>query len=160
MAPGQRGNVLKIHTADGQTHRVDLGDEKQAKEWLSRLRDRSFQDSVTGISVIQDCHGRIRCTNCKKTGSLACKACGSAMANDAYTKIGVQYSLSRPDGYGPVFYSVDKIDPEPDSKVRGGERVTCFAGDSRISMMVHAGQPSVRVTLLKTGKQRYNPLSD
>jgi len=80
------------------------------------------------------------------------------LPSDSYTKTGVQYSLSRPDGYGDVFYVADHVESEEGSKVRGGERITCFAGETRVAMMVHKGQPSVRVTLLRTGKQRYNPL--
>lgn len=150
--------MLKIHTNDGKTHRVDLADEEQAKVWLQRLRRRDFQDTITGISVVQDCHGRIRCPSCKRAGHLLCQACAKPVPTDSYTKVGVQYSLSKPDGYGGVFYAAEHVESEEGSKVRGGERITCFAGDSRITMMVHKGQPSVRVTLLKTGRQRYNPL--
>lgn len=151
--------MLKIHTSDGKTHRVDLADGEQAKEWLSRLGRRDFQQSITGISVVQDCLGRLRCPNCKRAGHLHCGACNRSVPSDSHTKTGVQYSLSRPDGYGDVFYSIEHIEAAEDSKVRGGERITCFAGDSRATMMIHKGQPSVRVTLLRTGKQRYNPYS-
>ena len=150
--------MLKIHTNDGKTHRVDLASEEQAKVWLQRLKRRDFQQTITGISVVQDCHGRIRCPSCKRTGHLYCRACDKSLPSDSYTKTGVQYSLSRPDGYGDVFYVADHVESEEGSKVRGGERITCFAGETRVAMMVHKGQPSVRVTLLRTGKQRYNPL--
>ncbi len=152
--------MLKIHTNDGKTHRVDLADEHQAREWLARLKRRDFQESITGISVIQDCQGRLRCPNCKRAGHLFCRGCDTAVPSESYTRTGVQYSLSRPDGYGPAFYTAEHIEAAPDSKVRGGERINCFIGDSRVTMMVHKGQPSVRITLLKTGKQRYNPFSE
>lgn len=151
--------MLKIHTSDGKTHRIDLSDEEQAHRWLPLLNQAKFQKEVTGVSVVQDCLGRIRCTNCKRAGHLICQSCGQALASNSHTKTGVQYSLSRPDGFDSVFYEVEHIEAEPGSKVRGGERVTCFVGDFRATMMVHAGQPSVRVTLLKTGKRRYNPTS-
>jgi len=151
--------MLKIHTSDGKTHRVDLSDEEQAKHWLSLLKSSNFQEEVTGVSVVQDCHGRIRCSNCKKPGKLVCQACGQNVPSNSNTKTGVQYSLSRPDGFDSVFYEVELISPEIGSKIRGGEKVTCFVGNLRATMMVHAGQPSVRVTLLKTGKRRYNPNS-
>jgi len=151
--------VLKIHTSDGKTHRIDLSDEEQARHWLALLKQSKFQREVTGVSVVQDCLGRMRCTNCKRTGHLVCQSCGQTLPSNSHTKTGVQYSLSRPDGFDSVFYEVERLDPEPDSKVRGGEKVTCFVGDLRATMMVHAGQPSVRVTLLKTGKRRYNPTS-
>ena len=152
--------MLKIHTSDGKTHRIDLTDEAQSKEWLPRLKTHKFQASITGISVVQDCQGRVRCPSCKRTGHLVCESCGRAVPHDCYTRTGVQYSLSRPDGFDPVFYVVEHIEPEEGAKIRGGERITCFAGDSRIAMMVHKGQPSTRVTLLKTGRQSYNPYSE
>ncbi len=153
--------MLKIHTSDGRTHRIDLADEEQAKEWLGRLRLRAFQEGITGISVVQDCRGRIRCPNCKRAGHLVCQACERTVPSDSHTRTGVQYSLSRPDGYrGAVAYHAERIEPAEDSRVRGGEKVTCFFGESRATMMVHTGQPSVRLTLLKVGRQRYNPSVD
>jgi hypothetical protein len=150
--------VLKIHTTDGKTHRIDMADATQAKEWLARLRDRSFQSSITGISVVQDAHARIRCPTCERSGRMVCHGCGAPVPGDAKTATGVQYSLSRPDGYdGPMSFVVEEVPNDPEARVRGGERVTCFAGDSRMVMMVHRGQPSVRVTLVRTGRQRYNP---
>lgn len=154
---GERFAVLKIHTNDGKTHRVDLADEQQAKVWLQKLKRRDTQEAITGISVVQECRGRIRCPSCKRAGFLHCQSCDTVLSSDATTKTGIQYSLSKPDGYGDVFYAVNHIDSAEGSKVRGGDRIACFAGDSRITMMVHKGQPSVRVTLLRTGKQRYNP---
>lgn len=135
-----------------------MADSEQAKEWLGRLRDRGLQQSITGISVVQDAHARLRCPHCDRAGRLVCLGCNHAVSAEARTATGVQYSLSRPDGYERAAFSVEDVPNDPDARVRGGERVTCFAGDSRITMMVHRGQPSVRVTLVKTGRQRYNPM--
>lgn len=161
LGKNQRETMLKIHTNDGKTHRVDLADEQQAKEILGKMRDRGFQATITGVSVVSDATSRIRCPGCSRAGGLACSHCGAAVASDAKTSTGVQYSLSKPDGYtGPVYYAIEEVPNVPEAHVRGGERVTCFAGDARIQMMVHRGQPSVRVTLVRTGRQRYNPLID
>lgn len=43
--------MLKIHTRDGATTKVDLEDEAQAKEWMRRLSDPRFQASITGLTV-------------------------------------------------------------------------------------------------------------
>jgi hypothetical protein len=146
-----------VHTKDGKTHKIDLSDEKQAKNLLSNLKEQKYQANITGVTVIRDCYGRVRCPKCKKAGFLSCSACGHEVPNNSNVKIGVQYSLSKPDGFTPVFYAIENIEPDEDSKIRGGEKVICFSGATRVTMMVHNSQPSVRVTLLKIGKQRYNP---
>ncbi len=43
--------MLKIHTRDGATTKVDLEDEGQAKEWMQRLSDPRFQASITGLTL-------------------------------------------------------------------------------------------------------------
>ena len=118
--------VLKIHTNDGETSRVDLEDEGQAKEWLQRLSDPSFQDAITGITVAHR---------------------------------GVQYSLPRPVGFREILYIVEHVAQDPSHKVKGGERVTCIAGDVRATLMVHNAQRAARFSLMRTGKQRFNPLA-
>lgn len=148
--------MLKIHTKDGHTHRVDLKDENQAKHWLPLLKRHDFQDAITGVSVVQECRSRIRCPSCGKPNHLFCTSCDKEIPAASYASTGVQYSLSKPDGYGKISYAIEDIENNPESKVRGGERVVVFAGDSRVSMMVHSGQPSVRITLLKVGRQSYN----
>lgn len=142
--------MLKIHTRSGKTLRFDMADAGQAKELLSALKLRDFQESITGISVVQDAATRARCTHCDKA-QLVCGCCG-ADNSSLRTRVGVQYSLSRPDESGPVSYAVEDVVGE-----RGGERVVCFAGDSKITMMVHRGQPSVRVSLSQPGSRRYSP---
>lgn len=71
---------------------------------------------------------------------------------------GVLYSLSRPLGFRQVSFYAENVEPDPIHKVKGGERLICFADDVRTSFMVHAAQRAIRVTLAKTGKQRFNPL--
>lgn len=148
--------MFKIHTCDGLTARVDLQDEEQAKEWLARLKDPSFQSKITGITVMRRCGGRFKCPTCGRATRLVCSSCGES-SRDVVCGKGIQHSVSKPNGYGNVHYHAEHVEADPDIKLRGGERVTCFAGDSRLMLMVHAGQPSSRATLLKTGKRRYDP---
>ena len=118
--------MLKIHTNDGKTARVDLEDEGQAKEWLQRLSDPAFQERITGMTVAHR---------------------------------GVQYSLPRPLGFREILYLAEHVSPDPERKIKGGERVTCIAGDVRATVMVHRAQRAARVSLLRTGKQRFNPMA-
>lgn len=118
--------VLKIHTNNGKTARVDLEDEGQAKEWLQRLSDPEFQAAITGMTVAQR---------------------------------GVQYSLPRPIGFREILYLAELVAPDQERRIKGGERITCIAGDVRATVMVHQAQRAVRVSLLRTGKQRFNPMA-
>jgi hypothetical protein len=43
--------VLKVHTKDGLTSRIDLEDEEQAKEWFARLKEPDFQEGITGLTI-------------------------------------------------------------------------------------------------------------
>jgi hypothetical protein len=43
--------LLKVHTNDGLTSRVDLEDLEQAEQWLARLKDPKFQASITGLTI-------------------------------------------------------------------------------------------------------------
>jgi hypothetical protein len=151
--------MLKIHTNDGKTHRVDLLDEKQAEEWLLRLKSHKFQKIITGMSVVQDCHSRVRCPCCNRTGNMMCTFCGEYIPNDFHTVTGVQYSLSRPILHRTVFYTAENVMHKDKPNTHGGERITCFADDTKISIMVYRSQPSARVNLHKIGHQRYNPYS-
>jgi hypothetical protein len=134
-------DVLKIHTADGQTHSIDLQDSKQAKMWLAKLSRDEFQATMQGISLVERHCVRVRCT-----------ACGESSGRD----IGVQYSVTRPDDARRVFMHAEWV--EPDGKIKGGERITVFADDHRLTLMAHAGQPAARVTFAKVGKQTFNAL--
>jgi hypothetical protein len=134
--------VLKLHTSDGRTVRIDLQDERQASEWLRRLARPDFQASVTGVSLVEKHDARARCPEC---GSK----CGCSL--------GVQYSVTRPQDFSRVYFHVEKV--EPRGKVRGGERVVVFVDDVRLTVMAHGSQPSARVVLSKIGRQRFNPFA-
>lgn len=147
--------MLKIHTSDGKTHRIDLQDAEQARELMAKMRKRNFQATITGVSVVGDAPVRMRCPTCSRPGRLSCSTCGE-IPSAAKLLTHVQYSLTRPDDYqGPVHFIAEDI-PEA-AGVRGGERVSCFVGDARVQMMVHREQPSVRISLVRVGHQRYTP---
>lgn len=149
--------MFKIHTNDGVTSRVDLSDEDQAKLWLQRFKQPAFQETITGISVLRKCSGHFRCGQCnRKAHKIVCPTCGN-VEDGAVCGTGVQYSLSKPIDFDRVFYYAEHISPDVEAKIRGGERITCFADGVKVSMMVHACQSAARISLTKTGKQRYNP---
>lgn len=132
--------MLKIHTADGQTHPVDLADPEQAREWLTRLAQEDFQATINGVSLVE------------RHVLPKCQACGASSGRD----IGVQYSVSRPDGVRRVFVHAEHV--EANGRIKGGERLTVFAGDVRLTLMAHASQPASRVTIEKIGRQTFNAL--
>ncbi len=70
---------------------------------------------------------------------------------------GVQYSVPRPDG-NDVFMFAERVEPDRERRIKGGERLICQTGDMRLTMMVHEAQKAARVNLVRTGTQRYNPL--
>lgn len=119
--------MLKIHTNGGTTHRVDLDDEEQARQWLEKLQEPAFQSAITGLTLAHR---------------------------------GVQYSLPLPRGFSRSHLHAELIQPDPDKKIKGGERIVCAADDIRVSIMVHRAQRAARVAVLKTGKQRYNPMAN
>ena len=43
--------MLKIHLSSGQTAEVNLKDELQFRDWLARLEDPLFQESITALTV-------------------------------------------------------------------------------------------------------------
>lgn len=133
--------MLKIHTSDGKTHRVDLSDEVQARKILAALGRDDFQRTVKAVSLVE--HHTVRCT---------C-ACGARPSRD----FGVQYSVARPDGFDKAAFSVEAV--EPGGRVKGGERVVVHSGDVRLTLMAHSSQPAARIQVTKTGKQQFNPLS-
>ena len=73
------------------------------------------------------------------------------------TENGVQYSLPKPYGFDRVSYLPELIEPDPTKKIKGGERVTCFAGDVRATIMVHRESRAARISLRRLGKQRFDP---
>ena len=70
---------------------------------------------------------------------------------------GVLYSLTRPQGFRDLSFFAESVQKDMSKKIKGGERVFCFADGVRISMMVHQEQKAVRITLTKTGRQRFSP---
>jgi len=151
-------DLFKIHTNDGLTVRVDLTDEKQANEWLKKLANPTFQANITGVSVVQRCDGRFKCPTCNRAARLVCSTCGQPTSKIT-CQTGTQYSISRPAGLERVNYHIERVEPDSKSKARG-EKITCLAGDVRMAAMIHASQPSVRISLLKTGDRRYNPYAE
>lgn len=135
--------MLNIHTADGQTHPIDLQDAEQARVWLARLAREDFQASVHGVSLVERHCVRVKC-----------QACGEPSERE----IGVQYSVSRPDGVRRSFFHVEAV--EALGRVKGGERITLFADDVRLTLMAHVSQPASRVTIAKVGKQTFNALKE
>ena len=70
---------------------------------------------------------------------------------------GVQYSIPRPTDFDPVSFLAERIEPNADRRIKGGERVTLLAGDVRASIMVHREQRAARISLFRMGKQRFSP---
>ena len=149
--------MFKVHTKDGLTKRLDISDEQDEKDLSDLISNQTFQKKITGVSVVQHCSGHFRCPVCKKSGDLVCSVCGQP-SQTITCNTGIQYSLSKPIGFDDVFYNVERI--EPNGKIKGGERVTVFVGDLRITLMVHASQLAAKISLARVGKQRYNPITD
>lgn len=133
--------MLKIHTADGLTHPIDLNDSEQAQVWLPRLAREDFQATIHGVSLVE--------RHCVRG---ECRMCGEPSGRD----IGVQYSVSRPDGARRVFVHAEAVVAQ--GRIKGGERVTLIADDVRLTLMAHASQPAARVTIEKVGKQIFNAM--
>jgi hypothetical protein len=143
--------VFKINNVDGYTEKVDLKDEEQAKEWLKKLD----QEKVTGMAVVRKCNGKFKCPDCHKT-CLTCNNCNNSSRNSVCNTKGL-FSISKPRGFEKIFFLPEYVRPEIEKGNKGGQRITVFADDIRIVLMVHAGQPASRITFSKIGKQRYNP---
>lgn len=134
--------MFKIHTSDGRTIGVDPSDPEQAREWVERLERPSFQASITGVTLIERHDVSGRCPECDQRVSL---------------RTGVQYSMSRPQGFRHVNFGVESI--EPDGKVKGSDRLVLLANELRLVLTAHHSQPSARVTLAGWRRQ-YAPQSD
>lgn len=130
--------MLKIHTADGQTIRVDLSDSEQAREWLPRLEQDKFQRQVRGMTLIE--YHRV---------GVTCDSCGLK----SHGSLGVQYSLSRPQDMNNVRYEVERYRMGESHS----ERIVVTAGDVMLSLTAHESQPSARALLVKSGKRRFVP---
>jgi hypothetical protein len=149
--------MIKVQTSDGKTLFVDLKDDRQAREFLARFGNEESQRQITGVTVTKRCAGRYYCPTCHRTSRPHCPRCGSA---NSHCSMGTQLTLSRPESFSKTYYAVERIPPSENGKVKGGEKVTCFVDDFRIEIMSHSEQPAARVTLARTGVQRYNPLAD
>jgi hypothetical protein len=136
----ERADLIKIHTSDGQTHRIDFTDQAEADAWIERLKSQRFQSSITGISIVGQNETRARCTEC------GAKAAG---------QIGVQYSVTRPQDFRVIEYEIDTV--AESGSVKGGWRLVLYADDVRLVLMVHRSQPSARITISKVGKRRFRP---
>ncbi len=148
--------MIKINTCDGRTELLDLGNEQQAKEWLKILKRLDFQKKITGVSVVQRCNGHFKCSRCNRS-QLVCSNCGQP-AHKTVCNTGVQYSLSKPIGFDKAIYHIEQIKPDEKTKTRGGEKVTCLVGDIKATLMIHACQPAAKISLVKVGKQRFDPI--
>lgn len=131
--------MLKIHTSDGQTHRLDLTSDEDARFWLPKLSRHDFQETIKGISVVE------------RHNVGKCRQCGMSPDRD----IGVQYSITRPELFRKIFFNVENI--EQNGKIKGGEKVIVFIDDIRLILMAHYSQPAARVTITKVGNQKFNP---
>jgi hypothetical protein len=149
--------LLKIHTCDGKTTKLDLQDEDKAEYWLKLFRQRKFQETITGITVVQECCGRFKCPECNRSAKLYCSNCDTQV-NGSSCKMGIQNSLSKPVGFDEVFYIVEKTEADFSRKIKGNKKVICVADNCEIVMTVHDNQPASRVTLTKQkGVRRFNP---
>jgi len=72
---------------------------------------------------------------------------------------GVYLSLPRPQKFKNVILQAENIPRDGNGKIKGGERLICFADDVRLSVMVHRDPlATVRVHLVKFGHRRFDPL--
>jgi len=152
--------VFRINTANGDTFKLDVNDEEQAKRLLTLLKSHKFQQDISGITVLRRYTRRHRCPNpeCKRPAKLVCPKCGEIDDGGVFSYMGVQYTLARPDTFDKVSFSAEGLERDDAVNMKGGERLVCFAGDVQLTIMAHAQQPAARVTLRRIGKQRYNPL--
>jgi hypothetical protein len=70
---------------------------------------------------------------------------------------GVMYSFTKPLGFQRIGFEIEKVEADQERKIKGGERLVCYADDVRITLMVHAAQRAVRVSMVKIGKRRFDP---
>lgn len=150
---------FRIQTNDGLSVRFDLDDEEQAREYLAKLKDPDFREMVSTIAVIQQCSGKWRCPECKQSKRLICNGCRQK-GRQAECAKQVQFVMARPEGFDQKFYHIERLEKDVVEGMHGGHRITCFVDDVRLTITTHANQPAARISLLKTGKQRYNPLAE
>lgn len=68
---------------------------------------------------------------------------------------GSTYSISRPKGYRNIIFHPEYIKPKNNGKIKGGFKITCFADDSKLTIMVHRSN-AIKVDLAKIGNQVYS----
>lgn len=132
--------MLRVHTADGNTASIDFRDEEQAREFLTKLKERTYQDQIRALTLLQYAEAR-------------CKTC-----DDTVRWKGIQHTVSRPEGFGNVFFHVEEVKPDLENRIKGGEKIICFADEVRVTTMAHRENPAVRFSLRKMGRHSYNPL--
>lgn len=150
--------MLKVHTKNGQTETVDLNSEEQVMDFIKKLKNREYQKSITGMSILHSCGGKIKCPECNHS-NFVCINCNMSLKN-LKCKTNWQNSLTRPTGFKNIRFVAEKVEPNIFHKNYGGQKIICFVDGCRISLMDHNKQPASRITLVKTGKQRYNPILD
>lgn len=67
---------------------------------------------------------------------------------------GYQVNVVKPVGFDTTTAQIEHVPPNGH---KGGERVIVFAGDVRLTVMSHADNPAVRISIARIGKMRYNP---
>jgi hypothetical protein len=156
----QRGinAVFKINTKDGRTEIFDLGDEEKAKKIISLLQDRSYQETITGVSILKSCGGKFKCPQCNKT-EFICVHCQRNVSS-VVCKRGIQNSLSRPIAARKVVYFISSIIPNFELKNKGGEKITLIADGISTNLIMHENQPASRITVENIGNLRFTPNLD
>lgn len=151
--------MIRINTSNGNTFRLDLADEDQARKLVKLLGDYDFQRTITGITVMRRYTRRHRCNNqgCKRVAKLVCPVCGEIEDGGRFSYTGNQYTLVRPSSFDRISFAVENSVSNGDNGVNGGEKLICSAGGVQLQIMAYAHQPSARVSLREIGKQRYNP---
>ncbi len=152
--------MIRINTSDGQTFKIDLDDEKQAKTLIKLLSDYDFQKNITAITGMKHYSRRYRCPNrgCKRPTKMACPVCGEIEDGGSFFYTGNQYTLIRPNKFDKISFYIEKSRENVDIGVDVGERLICNAGSIQFTLMTYSNQPSTRITLREIGEQRYNPI--
>ena len=150
--------MLRINTKNGETFKLDLGDERQAAELIKMLADSEFQRSISAITVMKRYTRRHRCPNqgCKRLAKLVCPKCGEIHDDGEFSYMGNQFAIVKPDSFDKVCFEAENSMIN-DGEDIGGEKLVLYAGDVQLTIMAYTQQPTARVTLRKIGKRRFNP---
>ncbi len=149
--------MFKIHTSDGKTVNVDFSDEETRDQWIEKLKNIGYQKTITGITIIQRCNVKTKCPKCGRSVELRCSNCNNVEKNPK-CNAGIQYSLTKPISFDSVKYYPEHMEANPNLKFKGCEKLICFLDNIKITLISHANQPAIRVSLNKIGKQRFNPM--